>query len=175
MNEGLTAILLSEPVNQVAFAVMGLLLLETFVVGAWNEVLCHRAMAARAEILARGRQEPPDREAFERLRRAVRAFLDEDLVRLRGVLGLLEEVGPIAGLLGTFGGFVLALPGFWSALATAPDELFGKMGLAMGTSFLGMIVRLVALVAGHRLDTETDLLAASLARVSKSQQEGSEK
>ena len=171
----LVSFLLESPLNQVTFGVMGLLGLETLVVAFRNERLRRRITAAQDYLHKLWAQPGANPVKPLQVRGSIRRFLDDDVARSRGLLGTLEEVGPILGLMCTFAAFVVALPGFWENLETDPNLFFAKIGMAMGTSFVGLTIKLVAFIQGRRVDVEVAALEQMLNRCPSARILGREK
>ena len=171
----LASFLLGSPVNQWTFGIMGLLVLETVGIAIWNERLRRRTIAAQDYLRSYSSRPETDPENPLRVFAQIQRFLEEDVARSRGLLGTLEEVGPILGLMCTFAAFVIALPGFWENLETDPNLFFAKIGMAMGTSFIGLTIKLLAFIQGRRVDTETAALEHLLRRSPSTRLLGREK
>lgn len=149
----LITFLLESPLNQLTFGVMGLMFLETIAVIIWTERL-------RREVLATSRYLP---NATAQLEPRITLFMRERVGRARDLLDTLEEAGPLMGLLCTFLAFTVALPGFWENLQNDPNVFFAKIGMAMGTSVIGLTIKLTAFVQGKRLDAEIHALSGQMA------------
>jgi len=154
--------LLSSPLNQMTFAVMGLLLLEVIAVCIWSELLRRRVISARRVIGDVRGKLAAFKETPISLSRRVTRFLGGDVARARHLLGTLEEVGPIIGLALTLLAFAIALPGFWADLTNDPNIFFQKIGMAVGSSCIGITIKLLCFVQGRRLDAATDVLKVEL-------------
>lgn len=158
--------LLESPLNQVTFAVMGLLLLEVIALCFWTELMRRRVVSARRLINEVRGNLAGFKETPRSLARRVSRFLGGDVARSRHVLGTLEEVGPIIGLALTLLAFAIALPGFWADLSNDPNIFFQKIGMAVGSSCIGMTIKLLCFIQGRRLDAATDALQVELDLVS---------
>ena len=161
--------MLNSTLNKVVFGIMSLLLLETVVVAIWTERLRRKMIAAQG-FLDRPKRElkaalaKNSRVTIHEVSSRVQRLIQDEVGRARGLLGTLEEAGPILGLMMTVGAFTVAVPTLGESLLTDSDLFFEKIGTATGSTFLGMMVKLIGFVQGARVDAETEALTQGLVR-----------
>lgn len=136
---------LSSPFSVVAYSVMIWLLFDTLVLAACTET----ALSAARRIKKQSEQahEGSDFAAARGLGHRV----VDSLQRSQSNLGLLEKVAPVAGLGFTMAAFILAIPGLNAAMASDPDAVFNKFGVGAGTSLIGAVCLVVAIIEHHRV------------------------
>lgn len=165
----LMSFMLNSTLNRVVFGAMTLLLLEIIMVAVWTERL-RRKMISAQDFLNRPRKEfeaalaQNPRVTIVQVTSRVRRLLEDDVSRARSLLSTIEESGPIIGLMMTVGAFTLAVPTLGGNLLSDPDLFFEKIGTATGSTFLGLMVKLIGFVQGARVDAEIEALTQDLVR-----------
>ena len=90
------------------------------------------------------------------------AFITDELMPLRHRLQRDEVLAPLCGLAITMLAWALALPDATEVLRHDPQQLMRTLGMGAGSSFLGVVIAAVTVVAGKRIDIAHDRIVPHL-------------
>ena len=95
----------------------------------------------------------------------IRHFLSEVLLPIRHRLQTTEILAAYLGLGWTFLTYAVALPQAATLMRDDPDALFTLFGIGAGTSFLGVVIMIIATWLTRRMEALEERIAALLAEL----------
>lgn len=166
--------LLASPLSQVSFGLMAILLLETIGVIVWSQIQMRRFKPLLSDLSRVRIGTASFAGSADALAVGIDHFLGTEIARTRELLDTLEELAPKIGLILTALAFTIALPSFWSDLSEDPNQFFERIGMATGTTFLGLTISAMAFIQRKWMDFAIDglLREARHTGLTLKQQEG---
>lgn len=152
--------LTSSKLALVGYTLMTGILLETLRISIRGLIELRRARQLHGWMLER-----PHRRGGRTQDHAadIRHFLSETLLPIRYQLQTTETVAAYLGLGWTFLTYAVALPQAATLMREDPDALFTLFGIGAGTSFLGVIVMIIATWVTRRMESFEERISALLA------------